>query len=71
MDRDGSMAEIGRFLLPLGLNAASRVDLHPRWSRDGNSISIDAGFSGVRRNYLLDVSGLTPAAPPANRTASR
>ena len=33
-----------------------RCDLHPRWSRDGNSVCIDSKYSGKRQLYLLDVS---------------
>jgi hypothetical protein len=53
-------AEIARFLLPTRFSAQERVDLHPRWSPDGRKVSIDSGFTNVRRNFLLDVSAALP-----------
>ncbi len=50
--------EIGSFLAPLKYSAARRCDLHPRWSRDGNWISVDATYENKRMSYLLDVSKL-------------
>jgi hypothetical protein len=47
--------EIARFFQPLHLRGHLRVDLHPRWNRDGTQISIDSGHTGVRRNYIIDV----------------
>ena len=55
--------EIARFLLPLQFSSADRIDLHPRWRPDGKTLSIDSGYTGVRRNYLLDVSSITTTAP--------
>lgn len=49
--------ELGRFFLPVGFHGRARIDLHPRWSPTGRFISIDSGFTGARRNYILDVSG--------------
>lgn len=50
--------EFGRFLLTPNFGGGNRVDLHPRWSPDGRKISIDAGHTGVRRNYVIDVGSL-------------
>ena len=50
--------EIGRFFSPLKYSGYYRCDLHPRWSPDGNYISIDSSHSGLRRHYIIDVSNI-------------
>ncbi|MBE9171421.1 hypothetical protein IQ238_29335 [Pleurocapsales cyanobacterium LEGE 06147] len=52
------LIEIGRFLEPLQFNSAQRCDLHPRWSPDGQAISIDSTHEGKRMTYILDVSSI-------------
>ena len=47
---------IGKFYSPLKFNGYNRCDLHPRWSPDGNYISIDSAHDGKRKTYLIDVS---------------
>ena len=47
---------IGRFLSPPRFSGSDRIDLHPRWNPTGKALSIDAGFSGIRRNYILGLS---------------
>lgn len=47
---------IGSFFAPWKFDGASRCDLHPRWSPDGNMISIDSAHEGVRKSYIVDVS---------------
>ena len=54
----GKVTEIASFLAPLKYSAAVRCDLHPRWSRDGNWISVDATYEGKRMSYLLDITKL-------------
>lgn len=49
---------LGRFLAPWAFEGEERTDLHPRWSPDGNKISIDSSHKGIRRNYILDISRL-------------
>lgn len=39
---------LGRFYSPMKFWGASRVDLHPRLREDGEYVSFDAGFNGVR-----------------------
>ena len=56
------LTEIANFLAPLKYSAATRCDLHPRWSPDGNWISVDATYEGKRMSYLLDVSALVKVA---------
>ena len=48
---------LARFHLPLKFHGGHRIDLHPRWHPDGSAISIDAGHTGVRRNYILPITG--------------
>jgi Tol biopolymer transport system component len=38
-----------------------RCDFHPRFSRDGQRVSIDSMHEGVRAMYELDVSGVVNA----------
>jgi hypothetical protein len=56
--RDGLRVDIGRFYAPPELSGPLRVDLHPRWSRDGNQVCIDSAHEGSRQMYVLDVSGV-------------
>lgn len=57
----GEVTEIASFLAPLKYSAGARCDLHPRWSPDGNWVSVDATHEGHRMSYLLDVSKLVAA----------
>lgn len=50
--------QLGEFHSPFGLDGTNRCDLHPRWSPDGQLISIDSTHEGVRRSYALDVGDL-------------
>ena len=52
----GELTQIGRFFAPWRFDGMDRCDLHPRWSPDGNMISIDSSHLGVRRSYFIDVS---------------
>ncbi len=51
---------IGRFwsrpVNPPDPHQEVRVDLHPRWSRDGRSVCFDSTHEGERQMYLIDVS---------------
>lgn len=44
------------FFLPVQFHGGRRIDLHPRWHPDGTRISVDAGYVGQRRNYILNLS---------------
>jgi hypothetical protein len=46
---------LAKFHLPLKFHGSNRIDLHPRWRPDGCAISVDAGHTGVRRNYILEI----------------
>jgi hypothetical protein len=50
--------DIGRFYAPPALDGPTRVDLHPRWSRDGRQVCIDSVHEGSRRMYVGDVSAI-------------
>ena len=54
----GKLTEIASFFAPLKYSAEIRCDLHPRWSPDGNWVSVDATYEGKRMSYLLDISSL-------------
>lgn len=47
--------ELGRFFAPWRYDGDRRCDLHPRWSPDGQYISVDSAHSGLRLSYVLDV----------------
>lgn len=50
-----TVLRLGRFFAPWTFDGMSRCDLHPRWSPDGNYISIDSAHEGSRKSYIVDV----------------
>ena len=50
---------IGEFFALPDLGRHNRCDLHPRFSPDGLSVTIDSIHEGSRQQYLIDVSELT------------
>src|SRR5690606_31539634 len=52
------LVEVGAFFAPWRYDGPVRCDLHPRWSPDGQAISIDSAHEGVRSTYVIDVSRL-------------
>jgi hypothetical protein len=62
---------VGHFFSPWRFNEQKRCDLHPRWSWDGNWLSIDSAHEGIRRNYLLKVSSITRGASEISIPFSR
>ena len=56
----GKVTEIGKFRhqLPAGTTVDVRCDIHPRWSHDGKTITVDSIDSGKRAIYMLDVTEL-------------
>ncbi|MCS3755663.1 TolB family protein [Salinibacter ruber] len=49
---------LGRFFAPWTFDGMNRCDLHPRWSPDGNYISIDSTHEGSRKSYVIDIRKL-------------
>ena len=45
--------EVAKFKSPFSFRGVVRTDLHPRWSRSGNLICIDASFTGRRSLCIL------------------
>jgi Tol biopolymer transport system component len=54
--RAQTTVRVGRFFAPWAYDGRNRCDLHPRWSPDGNFISIDSAHEGVRKSYAIDVN---------------
>lgn len=52
------LVHVGAFPAPWRFNGPERCDLHPRWSPDGRLISIDSAHDGLRKSYVIDVSGI-------------
>ncbi len=53
----GSVEELGRFRheQPQGTTVDVRCDLHPRWSQDGKTVTVDSIHDGNRAIYLLNL----------------
>ncbi len=50
---------LGHFHSPKGYDGEWRVDTHPRFSRDGQSVVVDSPHGGNgRQMYLIDISGI-------------
>ncbi len=59
---DGKRIDIGKFHLPKRLHGPYRIDLHPRWNRDGTQVCIDSGHEPpTRQVYVIDVGHITKA----------
>lgn len=59
---DGKRFDIGKFHLPAKLKGPFRIDMHPRWNRDGTQVCIDAGHEPpTRQLYVVDVGHITKA----------
>jgi hypothetical protein len=56
--RDDRLVEIGRYAAPVDIAPEIRCDLHPRWSRDGRTITFDSVHEGSRQIYAVDVSSI-------------
>jgi hypothetical protein len=55
---------LGTFVHAPKFTAATRCDLHPRWSPDGHLVSFDSVCSGVRQSYVMDVSQIVQTPDP-------
>lgn len=54
--------EVGRFPTPKDLDGPLRVDLHPRFNRDGTKVCVDSAMDGTRQMYVIDVSEIVGSA---------
>jgi hypothetical protein len=52
---------LGQFLSPKEYTGEWRCDTHPRFSRDGRSVTIDSPHQGGRQIYLIDIRGIVLA----------
>ena len=50
--------ELGCFFSALRFRAEKRCDLHPRWSPDGQFVSLDTTDTGKRKMRILDISNI-------------
>jgi Tol biopolymer transport system component len=48
--------DLGRYYSPPELTQDYRVDLHPRWSRDGRQLCFDSAHEGTRQLYVAEVN---------------
>jgi hypothetical protein len=59
---ESKLIELAQIYRPKPADDEWRCDLHPRWSRDGNKITIDAMYLDDKRQvHLLDLSEFTAA----------
>ena len=54
----GTRFDLGSFHSDAVFSGDIRCDLHPRWSPDGKTISIDSVHEGTRQIYLIDVADI-------------
>lgn len=59
---DGLRVDLAAFHAPPELDGPLRVDLHPRWNRDGTALCIDSVHEGTRQMYTVDLRSALAAA---------
>ncbi len=59
---DGLRVDLAAFHAPPELDGPLRVDLHPRWDRDGTALCIDSVHEGTRQMYTVDLRPALAAA---------
>ena len=59
---DGLRVDLAAFHAPPELDGPLRVDLHPRWNRDGTRLCIDSVHEGTRQMYTVDLGPALAAA---------
>lgn len=62
--RSKAEVSLGELYEPLRFRGVSRCDLHPRFSRDGNSIFFDSAHDGSRQMYEMKLSDCASAKLP-------
>jgi len=53
--KTSEFVEVGSFLAPWRFEGPNRCDLHPRWSPQGDQISIDSAHEGLRNSYIIEM----------------
>lgn len=59
---DGLRLDLAAFHAPPEFDGPLRVDLHPRWNRDGTALCIDSVHEGTRQMYAVDLRPALAAA---------
>ena len=59
---DGLRLDLAAFYAPPELDGPLRVDLHPRWNRDGTTLCVDSVHEGTRQMYTIDLRPALSAA---------
>ncbi len=59
---DGLRVDLAAFHAPPEFDGPLRVDLHPRWNRDGTALCIDSVHEGTRQMYTMDLRPALAAA---------
>ena len=59
---DGLRVALAAFHAPPEFDGPLRVDLHPRWNRDGTALCIDSVHEGTRQIYTVDLGPALAAA---------
>ena len=52
---DALCIDIAAFYAPPSMDGPIRVDLHPRWNRNGTELCIDSIHEGTRQMYIVDI----------------
>jgi len=52
------LIKLGEFYQPLYYKDFNRVDLHPKWSLDGNSVFLESAHSGKRNLYNIELRNI-------------
>ncbi len=59
---DGLRVDLAALHAPPEFDGPLRVDLHPRWNRDGTALCIDSAHEGTRQMYTVDLRPALAAA---------
>lgn len=49
---------LGRFYQPLKYQGSRRIDLHPKWNKQGRKIYFESGHEGKRRLYCISINNI-------------
>ena len=51
--KHNTVIHIGRFYQPLSYRGCNRIDLHPKWNINGDTIYFESGHNGKRNLYSI------------------